>query len=45
VVDGNRPERLGDFTAGPRTLALAVLAVAVRSRAAKLVTVASPSRP
>jgi H+/Cl- antiporter ClcA len=29
VVDRNRPERLGDFTAGPRTLGLAVLAVAL----------------
>jgi chloride channel protein, CIC family len=29
VVDGKRRERLGDFTAGPRTLPLAALAVAL----------------
>jgi len=29
VLDSKRPERLGDFTAGPRTLALGVLAIAL----------------
>ena len=29
MVDGKRPERLGDFTAGPRTLPLSALAVAL----------------
>ena len=38
MVDRNRPERLGDFTAGPRTLPLAALAVALGVFSAYLAT-------